>query len=88
MFRVGSSRITVCGQAPVSTAATRSGSISPRAAQPLGILLGDEIVGDDRKIDVPRCNAGISRSTSAVLPEPTGPPMPTARPAGRRSATP
>ena len=47
------------------------------AAQPLGVLLGDEIIGDDGDVDAARRQNGISRSISAVLPEPTGPPMPT-----------
>ena len=61
MFRVGSSRIAVCGQAPVSTAMTRPGSIRPDA-QPFGILVGDEIVGDDGDIDV----AGLKAAGSAL----------------------
>ena len=56
------------------------------AAQPLGVLLGHEVVGDDGKVDAARAAArGISRSISAVLPEPTGPPMPM-RAAWRASA--
>ena len=47
------------------------------AAHALGVLRGDEIVGDDGEIDAAAIRAGIRRSTSAVLPEPTGPPMPT-----------
>ena len=51
MFSVGSSRITVCGQAPASTAETRAGSIRPERLQPFGVFLGDEIVGHHGKID-------------------------------------
>ena len=47
------------------------------AAQPLGVFLGDEVVGDHGKIDAASLSSGIKRSISAVLPEPTGPPMPT-----------
>ena len=47
-FNVGSSRITVCGQAPVSTAKIRRVPINACALQTFGIFMGDEIIGDDR----------------------------------------
>ncbi len=50
MLSVGSSRIAVCGQAPVSTASTRAGSISPLRRHAFRVLLGRQIVGNDREV--------------------------------------
>ena len=77
MFSVGSSRIAVCGQAPVSTASTRSGSISPlrRMRSASSLVTRSLVITASRYRGA--ATRGISRSISAVLPEPTGPPMPT-----------
>ena len=77
MLSVGSSRMAVCGHAPVSTASTRSRIDQAAALHALGVLLGDQIVGDHREVGAAAMKRGISCSSSAVLPEPTGPPMPT-----------
>ncbi len=74
--RSGSSRIAVCGQAPVSTASTRAGSIKPdrlirSASSCVTRSLATTPTSRSRAVIT-----GIRRSTSAVLPEPTGPPMP------------
>ena len=47
------------------------------AHQDLRVLLGVDVVGDDRDLVVGRAGALHSTSSSAVLPEPTGPPTPT-----------
>jgi hypothetical protein len=70
-----SSRIAVCGQAPVSTAVMRSGGQHRVAQQELGVLAGVDVVGDHGDRQLSR-SARHSAATVAVLPEPTGPPMP------------
>ena len=53
------------------------------ADQELGVLAGVDVVGDGRDVVAPRESCLQSASISAVLPEPTGPPMPSAqRPVG------
>ena len=54
MFEVGSSRIAVCGHAPVSTARTRAGSIRPERLDSLGVFLRDDVVGDDADLQIAR----------------------------------
>ncbi len=48
-FWVTSSRIAVCGQAPVSTARIRSGGQHAGRAQEPGVLVGVDVVGDHRQ---------------------------------------
>ena len=48
-FWVTSSRIAVCGQAPVSTARIRSGASTPGRAEEAGVLVGVDVVGDHRQ---------------------------------------
>src|SRR5882672_5829858 len=69
--------MAVCGQAPVSTAMTRSGAISPlRLMRSASSFVTRSLV--TTAMLVPRLmKRGMSCSSSAVLPEPTGPPTPT-----------
>ena len=71
MLSVGSSRITVCGQAPASTASTRSGSISRRLRRrrSASSLVTRSLVITARSM--PRaCRCGISRSDQRRLAGP------------------
>ena len=72
-----SSRIAACGQPPVSTARMRLGGQRLVADQELGVLAGEDVVGDDAEAVASSRSARQSASSSAVLPLPTGPPMPT-----------
>ena len=67
MLSVGSSRITVCGQAPASTARHAVGVDEAGAPDALGVLGCHEVVGDDGQFDrrVPR--AGIRASIERRL---------------------
>ena len=71
-----SSRIAVCGQPPVSTPMMRSGGSAPARIRNSRVLLGVDVVGDGGDV-VAVAQRLHSASISAVLPEPTGPPMPT-----------
>ena len=81
-----SSRMAVCGQPPVSTPVMRSGASAPERVRNSRILFGVDVIGDRGDVVV-IAHALHSRSISAVLPEPTGPPTPTrSGPWGRRDA--
>ena len=71
-----SSRIAVCGQPPVSTPSTRSAGRASLAHEELGVLARVDVVRDHADAKARRAATRTSRSTSIVLPEPTGPPMP------------
>ncbi len=75
MFSVGSSRITVCGQAPAWTARTRSGgNCPPRRSRSASSSVTRSLVMTAVSIP-PAARCGRSASIRAVLPDPTGPPM-------------
>jgi hypothetical protein len=77
MFMVGSSRITVCGQAPASTASTRFASMMfERRSRSASSDVTRSLVMTETDLPI-ISSSGISLSTSAVLPDPTGPPIPT-----------
>ena len=80
-----SSRIAACGQPPVSTARMRCGGQRLVARQELGVLAREDVVGDDAEADARRAAAGTAPARSAVLPLPTGPPMPTVNARARKS---
>jgi hypothetical protein len=70
-----SSRIAVCGQPPVSTPMIRSAASASLRTRKGRVLFGVDIVGDDA--DLVGVAQRLQFQVSAVLPEPTGPPMPT-----------
>ena len=47
-----SSRIAVCGQAPVSTARIRAGSSTPAERRNPGVLVGVDVVGDHAELEL------------------------------------
>jgi hypothetical protein len=47
-----------------------------RALDMLGVLRRHHVVGDDEDLDPIASSGGVMASTIAVLPEPTGPPIP------------
>ena len=60
-----SSRIAVCGQAPVSTARIRSAREHPGRPQETGVLVGVDVVGDDRPARASTSSRHGSRSRSS-----------------------
>ena len=77
-FMLGSSRTAVCGQAPVSTPMMRSSSRMPFSVR--WTCFASSVVTTSlvmMRILMPISRSGgVMASTMAVLPEPTGPPMP------------
>ncbi len=75
---LGSSRTAVCGQPPVSTPMMRSSSRMPRKVR--CTCLASSVVTTSLVMTRMRAPMSISRgviaSMMAVLPEPTGPPIP------------
>ena len=79
---VTSSRMAVCGQAPVSTAPDPLRVEHPGRAQEPGVLVGVDVVGDHADAAARRRVARHSSAISEVLPVPTGPATPSRRHAG------
>ena len=77
-FMLGSSRTAVCGQAPVSTPRMRSSMRMPFRVR--WTCLASSVVTTSLVMistRMPRSiKLGVIASMMAVLPEPTGPPMP------------
>ncbi len=70
-----SSRIAACGQPPVSTARICAAGSASLRCEELGVLAGEDVVRHDAERSASR-SVRQSARTSAVLPLPTGPPMP------------
>ena len=84
IFKVGSSRITVCGQAPASTADTRAGSISPeRRSRSASSLVTRSLVTTAKSIPR-RCSPGSAPRSVRSCPTRPGR---RCRPAPRRRRT-
>src|SRR5262245_7183176 len=77
-FMLGSSRTAVCGHAPVSTPTMHSSSRTPLSVR--RTCFASSVVTTSLVMIntlIPRSSKrGVMASTIAVLPEPTGPPMP------------
>ena len=77
-FMLGSSRTAVCGQAPVSTPRMRSSSRMPLSVRWTcfaSSVVTTSLVMISTLMPI-SSSRGVIASTIAVLPEPTGPPMP------------